>query len=141
MNLFCIPRALPLLAMALLASSAHGQDRLLAPLQASAAVPPAPYHSAFADYRSNLDPQPVAWRTVNDTVTHTGGHAGHAMGAAKPAAPASATPPGHAGHSMGPAKPATPASAIPPAPDPAKPKPKPKPATATEPAHQHHHKE
>ncbi len=116
MNVYRISRALPLLAAALLVSSAHGQERLLAPINATAPVPPSVYHSDFADYRSNLDPQPVAWRTVNDLVRHAGGHAGHTMAAAKPAVPASATPP---------------------APVPAGPKP----AAAPDPAHQHHHKE
>ncbi len=116
MNFYRISRALPLLAMALLASSAHAQERMLAPLDAAAQVPPSLYLSVFADYRSNLDPQPVAWRTVNDMVSHAGGHAGHAMGPAKPAAPS---------------------VPVPPAPVPAKPKP----AAAADPAHQHHHKE
>jgi hypothetical protein len=116
MNFYRIPLALPLLSMALLASSAHGQERLLAPLNAATPVPLSVYHSDFAGYRSNLDPQPVAWRTVNDLVSHTGGHAGHTMGQAKPVAPAVAAPP---------------------APVPAKPKP----AAAPDPAHQHHHKE
>ncbi len=116
MNFYRISRALPLLAMALLVSPARGQEHLLAPLDAATPVPPLLYHSVFADYRSNRDPQPVAWRTVNDLVGHSGGHAGHTMGQAKPAAPASATPPA-----------AVPA--------------KPKPAAAPVPAHQHHHKE
>ncbi len=98
-------RALPLIAMALLATSAQGQDRLLAPLNATAPVPHSAYQSVLSDYRSNLDPQPVAWRTVNDMVGQIGGHAGHAghnMGQAKPAAPSANVPAA--------TKPATPAN-------------------------------
>ena len=102
-------RVLPLIAMTLLATAAQAQDRLLAPLNAAASVPPSTYHSALSDYRSNVDPQPVAWRAVNDIVGQGGGHAGHSMGPAKSAdSSGMAAAPTHPATSAKPAKPKQP---------------------------------
>lgn len=107
---------------ALLPASVPAQEaRLLAPLNAAAPTAPAPYVSAFTDYRRDQDPALVPWLESNKLVGQSqGGHGGHQMdhGAHPPPPP----PPAAA-----PAKPAKPA----------KPEPNPKP----DPHAGHQHKE
>jgi hypothetical protein len=57
------------------------------------------YHSALDNYRPMGDATPQDWRSVNDAVARTGGHAGALKEPNIPAAkPDAASPAGHAGH-------------------------------------------
>lgn len=53
------------------------------PLDPQAAVPSAPYQSAFTDYKSYQDGEMVPWRTANDEIGRAGGMAGHDMSGMK----------------------------------------------------------
>ena len=46
------------------------------PRDPQAKAPAVIYRSAFQDYRSFREQEPVAWREVNDEVARVGGHAG-----------------------------------------------------------------
>ena len=87
-----------LLAAITLAAGAAAQSTA-PPVQASdpanpqAAVPRAVHSSAFAGYRRQAEPTPIAWREANDTVTRIGGWRAYAREAAEPSAPAASTPP------------------------------------------------
>jgi len=64
----------------------------------AARTEPASYRSAFTDYRSWQEPEPVSWRAANESAAALGGHLGHVRGSveriqAKPATP----PPGEPG--------------------------------------------
>jgi hypothetical protein len=53
------------------------------PANASIRVTPAQYRSAFSDYQSHKEEQPVPWKDANATAERLAGHKGHI--AAKPA--------------------------------------------------------
>jgi hypothetical protein len=52
------------------------------PTDATAAVPPARYDSAFDGYVAFQDREPGAWRERNEEMGRVGGHAGHLKGPA-----------------------------------------------------------
>ena len=92
---------LPLLALA----QAGRPD----PADPKASAPALRYQSAFADYKPWRDTKPGDWRAVNDNVRQatakSGGHVGHQMSPASPAAasaplakPAAPAPGGHPTH-------------------------------------------
>ena len=84
-----IPRRFTVLALAAsiaqFSAAASAQDKPdLAPMTATAAAAPTAYESAFADYRSDKDLAPVAWKDSNARVAQPHDeHAGHDMGAMK----------------------------------------------------------
>ncbi len=87
-----------LLAAVTLAAAAHAQTtaplaRASDPANPQAAVPRAVHSSAFAGYRRQAEPAPIAWKEANDTVTRIGGWRTYAREAAEPSAPAASTPP------------------------------------------------
>lgn len=77
-----------------------------APMTATAPAAPITYESAFSDYRTDKDAQPVTWKEANARVAQPHDeHAGHDMGAmkhghhAKPAAaPEAKNKDPHQGH-------------------------------------------
>lgn len=78
---------LPLLALA--------QARRADPADTKAPAPPLRYQSAFADYKPWQDAKTGDWRALNDALRATGaggGHVGHTMPAASPAAASAPTP-------------------------------------------------
>jgi len=90
---------LPLLALA--------QAGRADPADAKAPAPALRYQSAFADYKPWQDAKTGDWRALNDALRATGaggGHAGHTMPAASPAAASApahkASAPSHDGHHM-----------------------------------------
>lgn len=89
------------LAAASLQPAAAQQPRQQ-PTDPAAAVPPAQYSSAFAGYQPLRDEKPAPWREVNDEVARAGGHLGIFRSSVPGAAP-NATG-GHAGHAPGAAK-------------------------------------
>jgi hypothetical protein len=104
MNSF-FPRLAPVAALCLplLALAQAGRPD---PADAKAPASALRYPSAFADYKPWQETKPGDWRAVNDNVRQAGskggGHAGHQMSPAPPAAasaPAAKSPaPAHSGH-------------------------------------------
>jgi hypothetical protein len=79
-----------------IATAAEPQQPSPADPAASAGMPA--YRSAFSDYQPMQEAAPQDWRTVNDAVARTGGHAGALKENAAAGKPAAMTPAGHAGH-------------------------------------------
>lgn len=121
---FCTVGAAALLTTTAIGVAAQAADAPLAAASAvAAASAPAPYRSAFVDYRPFKE-QPLAlWRQVNDQVGQIGGWQAYAReGQGGPVAGSALAPeraasvpaiPGMAGHAMpGDAKPGTPAASV-----------------------------
>jgi hypothetical protein len=84
---------------ALVALPAMAQPSAPMSTPSGASVAPAPYVSAFRDYRPWQEPERASWRAANDDAGALGGHMGHVrgnvermQGASPPAAPPPAKP-------------------------------------------------
>lgn len=85
--------ALPFFAVLVAALSIAGPCAAQArpdPLDATAPVPAAKYHSSLGSFRASGDDKPVPWKEANDTTARIGGWRAYAREARAPAPTASA---------------------------------------------------